>query len=431
VSVLGERAGRGVAAACAVMLLLAGSAAAPAQPRAADTFGPARPESVGLSSERLGRLDRYLEGEIAQRHKAGAVVLIARHGHVAWLKAYGFMDVASGAPMRTDAIFRLYSMTKPITSVALLSLYEQGRFQLTDPIDEYLPAFADVRVFAGLDAQGQMILEKPKRPITLQDLFRHTAGLTYGGYFDSTPVDKAYQAAGISYGHLDSLSDLVAKVARQPLLYQPGEQWVYSFSHDVLAYLVERLSGMPFDSYCRKVIFEPLGMRDTVFGVPADRAARYPTLYQAGKDGALEAVPADKDPYRHFTDHPFGGVSMASTAGDYLRFAEMLLHGGRLGGVRILAPGTVELMTSDNLPPAAVYWQPGVRFGLGVAVVTDPAQEGIIGSKGTFGWPGLASTWVDIDPKEDLVALLMVQFVPRDTAFDAAFHTLVYQAILR
>ncbi len=430
-SVLGEGAGRYAAAACGLTLLLACGAGAQARPSAGDTLEPARPESVGLSSERLGRLDRYLDGEIAQHHKAGAVVLIARHGRIAWQKAYGVMDIASGAPMRTDAIFRLFSMTKPITSVALLSLYERGRFQLTDPLDEYLPAFADVRVFAGLDAQGQMILEKPKRPITLQDLFRHTAGLTYGGYFDSTPVDKAYQAAGIDYGHLDSLSDLVAEVARQPLLYQPGERWVYSFSHDVLAYLVERLSGMPFDAYCQKVIFEPLGMRDTVFGVPAELAARYPTLYQAGKDGALQAVPADKDPYRHFTGHPFGGVSAASTAGDYLRFAEMLLHGGRLGGVRILAPGTVELMSSDNLPPTAAYWQPGVRFGLGVAVVTDPAQEGVIGSKGAFGWPGLASTWVDIDPKEDLVALLMVQSWPRDESFDAAFHTLVYQAISR
>jgi CubicO group peptidase (beta-lactamase class C family) len=322
-------------------------------------------------------------------------------------------------------------MTKPITSVALLSLYEQGKFQLTDPLEQYLPAFGDVRVFGGLDAQGQMILEKAKRPITVQDLFRHTAGFAYGGYFDATPVDKAYQTAGIVYAQLDSLSDLVTKLARQPLLYQPGEQWVYSFSHDVLGFLVEQLSGMSFDTYCRKVIFEPLGMRDTVFGLPADRAARYPTLYGADKDGSLRAVSPEADPYRHFTAHPFGGASVASTASDYLRFAQMLLRGGTLGGVRILAPKTVELMSSDNLPPGTAYWQPGVRFGLGVAVVTDPAQEGLIGSKGSFGWPGAASTWVDIDPKEDLVALLMVQFLPRDLSFDATFHTLVYQAIVR
>jgi CubicO group peptidase (beta-lactamase class C family) len=397
----------------------------------AQSAGPVPPASVGLSSQRLLRLDRYLESQIVQRRKAGAVVLVARHGRIAWEKAYGVMDLTSRAPMRTDAIFRLFSMTKPVTSVALLTLYEQGRFQLTDPLDMYLPAFKDVRVFAGLDAKGEMIFEPPRRKVTIQDLFRHTAGLAYGGYFDSTPVDKAYQADGIDYARLDSLSELVQKIAREPLLYQPGERWVYSFSHDVLAYLVEHFSGMPFDAYCRKVIFEPLGMTDTVFGMPAELAARYPTLYGVDASGALAATGAAADPYRHLTGRPFGGVGLASTARDYLRFAQMLLGAGALNGVRILAPKTVELMTSDNLPQGTGYWQPGVRFGLGVAVVTDPAQEGIIGSKGSFGWPGAASTWVDIDPKEDLIALLMVQHFPRDVSFDAEFHTLVYQAIVR
>lgn len=400
----------------------------------AQSARPVPPESVGLSRERLERLDRYLESQIVQRRKAGAVVLVARHGHIAWEKAYGVMDLASGVPMRTDAIFRLFSMTKPVTSVALLTLYEQGKFQLTDPLETYLPAFKDVRVFAGLDARGEMVFELPRRKITIQDLLRHTAGFAYGGYFDSTPVDKAYQADGIAYAKLDSLSELVQKIAREPLLYQPGERWVYSFSHDVLAYLVEYFSGMPFDAYCRKVILDPLGMKDTVFGMPAGLAARYPTLYGAGAAGALEAFGSaagpGADPYRHLTGRPFGGVGLASTARDYLRFAQMLLSGGALDGVRILAPKTVELMISDNLPQGTGYWEPGVRFGLGVAVVTDPAQEGIIGSKGTFGWPGAASTWVDIDPKEDLVALLMVQYFPRDVRFDAEFHTLVYQAIV-
>jgi CubicO group peptidase (beta-lactamase class C family) len=397
----------------------------------AQSASPVSPESVGLSSERLQRLDRYLESQVVQRRKAGAVVLVARHGRIAWERAYGVMDLASRAPMRTDAIFRLFSMTKPVTSVALLTLYEQGRFQLTDPLEMYLPAFKDARVFAGLDAKGAMILEPPRRKITIQDLFRHTAGFAYGGYFDSTPVDRAYQADGIDYAKLESLSDLVQKIAHEPLLYQPGEQWVYSFSHDVLASLVEHFSGMPFDAYCRKVILDPLGMRDTVFGMPAEKAARYPTLYGADASGALAALTSSADPYGHLTGRPFGGVGLASTARDYLRFAQMLLGGGEVGGVRILGRKTVELMTSDNLPQGTGYWQPGVRFGLGVAVVTDPAQEGIIGSKGTFGWPGAASTWVDIDPKEDLVALLMVQYFPRDLPFDAEFHTLVYQAIVR
>lgn len=397
----------------------------------AQSARPVPPASVGLSTERLLRLDRYLESQVMQRRKAGAVVLVARHGRIAWEKAYGVMDLASRAPMRADAIFRLFSMTKPVTSVALLTLYEQGRFQLTDPLEMYLPAFKDLRVFAGLDAKGGMIFEPPRRKVTIQDLLRHTAGFAYGGYFDSTPVDKAYQADGIDYARLDSLSELVQKIAREPLLYQPGERWVYSFSHDVLAYLVEHFSGMPFDVYCRKVIFEPLGMRDTVFGMPAGLAARYPTLYGVDASGALAAAGPAADPYRHLTGRPFGGVGLASTARDYLRFAQMLLGAGALDGVRILAPKTVELMTSDNLPQGTEYWEPGVRFGLGVAVVTDPAQEGIIGSKGAFGWPGAASTWVDIDPQEDLVALLMVQHFPRDVSFDAEFHTLVYQAIVR
>lgn len=389
------------------------------------------PESVGLSSERLRRLDRYIESQVAQKTKAGAVVLIARHGRIAWEKAYGVKDLASGAPMRTDAMFRLFSMTKPVTSVALLTLYEQGKFQLTDPLEEYLPAFKDVRVYAGVDSRGEPILEPPRRKITIEDLFRHTAGFAYGGYFDSTPVDKSYQSHGIVYDQLDSLSDLVQKISREPLLYQPGEKWVYSFSHDVLAALVEHFSGMPFDVYCRKVILGPLGMKDTVFGIPPELAARFPTLYGPDPAGAPQAVAFPVDPYRHLTGRPFGGVGLASTARDYLRFAQMLLGGGAVDGVRILAPKTVELMTSDNLPPGTEYWQPGVRYGLGVAVVTDPAQEGIIGSKGAFGWPGAASTWVDIDPKEGLVALLMVQSLPRDLSFDSEFHTLVYQAIVR
>jgi len=411
--------------ALALMLLALGAGTTGAQ-----SSGTVSPESVGLSRERLQRLDRYIEREIAERNKAGAVVLIARHGRIAWEKAYGVKDLASGAPMRIDAMFRLFSMTKPVTSVALLTLYEQGRFQLTDPLEKYLPAFKDVRVFAGLDSKGEAILEPPRRKITIQDLFRHTAGFAYGGYFDSTPVDKAYQAHGIVYQQLDSLSELVQKISREPLLYQPGEQWVYSFSHDVLAYLVEHFSGMPFDAYCRKTIFEPLGMKDTVFGIPPERAARYPVLYGPGPAGSPRAVAFAVDPYVHLTGRPFGGVGLSSTARDYLRFAQMLLGGGALDGVRILAPKTVELMTADNLPPGTAYWQPGVRFGLGVAVVTDPAQEGIIGSKGTFGWPGAASTWVDIDPKEALVALLMVQYLPRDLSFDSEFHTLVYQAIV-
>jgi CubicO group peptidase (beta-lactamase class C family) len=199
----------------------------------------------------------------------------------------------------------------------------------------------------------------------------------------------------------------------------------------VLAYLVEQLSGERFDEYCRRTIFEPLGMRDTVFGMPQDRAARYPTAYHADAAGALVAYTRDEDVYPHFTTHPFGGVSVAATADDYLRFAQMLLNGGELNGVRILGPKTIELMRSDNLPPGTSYWAPGMRYGLGVSVLTDAAQAGIVGSKGEFGWPGLASTWFEVDPAEDLVAIVMTQFAPRDVHFDDQFQTLVYQALTR
>ncbi|HXN80291.1 MAG TPA: serine hydrolase domain-containing protein, partial [Steroidobacteraceae bacterium] len=315
------------------------------------------PEKLGLSSGRLTRLDDWMREEIAQKRKAGAVVLIARHGKVAWEKAYGMADMASGKPMRTDSMFRLFSMTKPVTSVALLTLYEQGRFQLTDPLEKYLPAFRGVKVYAGVDAAGKAMLRAPKRQITIQDVLRHTAGFVYG-YFDDTPVDRAYRDAGIEYAKLESLSELVDKVAAMPLLYDPGERWVYSFAHDVQAYLVERLSGMRFDEYCRRVIFEPLGMRDTVFGVPAERADRYATDYKVDSAGSLHALSGQEDIYSRFAQRPFGGISLSSTARDYLRFAQMLLNGGELDGVHVLGRKTVELMASDNLPPGTDYRAP-------------------------------------------------------------------------
>jgi CubicO group peptidase (beta-lactamase class C family) len=417
---------RGLATQLALAALLW---APPAAPSWARELVSAPAESLGFSSARLERLDAWMEGRVAAHRKAGAVVLIARHGKIAWEKAYGVADLASGRPMRTDAMFRLFSMTKPVTAVAALTLYEQGKFQLTDPLDRYLPDFAKVRVYAGLDPAGKMILEAPKRAITLQDVFRHTAGFTYGGFFDNTPVDKAYQAAGVPAAQ--SLAELVGRMSGLPLLYQPGERWVYSFSYDVLAYLVEQLSGMSFDQYCRKVIFAPLGMKDTVFGIPPELASRFPTLYTRDPGGELKPVAAADDLYTRLTGHPGGGVGLSSTARDYLRFAQMLLDGGELDGVRILSPATVALMTSDNLPPGTAYWHDGMRYGLGVSVVTDPAQAGNIGSKGQFGWPGLASTWFTVDPKQDLVALVLVQDLPRDIPFDDEFQTLVYQALVK
>src|SRR5215467_3342433 len=271
---------RSLLAAFAASLFLA-AAQAPAAPAAA---APASASALaGFSAERLQRLDRYMQQQVSEQHKAGVVVLLWRHGRVAFEKAYGVADLASRAPMRTDAIFRLFSMTKPITSVALLTLYEQGKFQLTDPLEMYVPAFKDVKVFAGLDADGHMILKAPTRKITIQDVMRHTAGFTYG-YFGDTPVDRAYREAGLDYLKLDSVKELTEKLAQMPLLFNPGERWEYSYAHDVQAYLVEYFSGMPFDEYCQKTIFGPLAMKDSAFGIPSGRAARYPTNYAPQPD---------------------------------------------------------------------------------------------------------------------------------------------------
>ncbi|MBV9620013.1 MAG: beta-lactamase family protein [Gammaproteobacteria bacterium] len=388
----------------------------------------ADPVALGFSPARLMRLDRFLRSEVSAGRKAGVVVLLARHGQVAWLKAYGVSDLASARPLGTDAMFRLFSMTKPVTTVALLTLYEQGRFALTDPLDRYLPAFSHMQVFDGVDAEGHLKLVPARRKITLLDVLRHTAGFTYG-YFGDSPIERGYSAAGVDYRQADSLRQLVERLARQPLLYQPGEHWEYSFAHDVQAYLVEVLTGESFEAYCARVIFGPLGMHDTVFGIPADRAARFATLYAPREDGSLKALRGEEDWQQHFTRRPFGGVGLASTAADYLRFAQMLLNGGSLHGVRILGRKTVELMSADALPAAVSTWQEGIRYGLGLGVLTAPTIAGVAGSPGELYWPGIATTWMGIDRREDLIALLFTQYTPKDERFVEQFQALVYQSL--
>jgi CubicO group peptidase (beta-lactamase class C family) len=423
-------AGRRFALTVTLLALLWVRPAAPAEAARDTALAPATPAAVGLSAERLARLDRLLDDEIAAKRKAGAVVLIARHGRIAYFKAYGEADSESHRPMRTYNLFRMQSMTKPVTSVALLTLYEQGKFQLSDPLAKYIPAFKDARVYKSTGPNGELVFEDVKHPITIEDVFRHTAGFSYG-YFSDTPVDHAYKDAGVSYEKSNSLKEFTEKLATMPLLYQPGTTWHYSFAHDVQAYLVEFFSGMAFDAYCQKVIFGPLGMKDTVFGVPPEKAARFAAIYHPDATGHVLPGLASSDglDYTHFTGRPFGGASLSSTAGDYLRFAQMLLNGGRLDGVRILSRKTVELMTADHLAPAIPPLRPGVGYGLGVGVVTDPAQAGSIGSAGEFFWGGYATTSVIIDPKEQLVGLFFAQYQPADFPLISRWQTLLYQAI--
>jgi CubicO group peptidase (beta-lactamase class C family) len=390
------------------------------------------PESVGLSSERLARLGKAMQDDIDQKKTGGIVVLIARHGSIAYHKAFGFADIESGKKMQTDSVFRLYSMTKPVTSAALLMLYEEGKFQLTDPLEKYVPAFKEVKVFVKLDENGAMVLEPPKRKITIQDVFRHTAGFSYG--FGDSPVSKAYQKAGIDFAKMESLKELVDKLATCPLLYHPGERWVYSVSHDVQAYLVELFSGMRFDQFVQKRIFEPLGMKDAVFGIPKNYVSRYTTNYGPVKEGSgIQAIDKpESSSYARYTEHPFGGLSLSSTTMDYYLFAQMLLNRGKLDNLRLLGRKTVELMTSNNLPSSIpdVGMFSGTGYGLGVSSLLNPAQAGNLGSPGLFGWGGAATTQVIIDPKEVLVALYFTQFMPSDFSTTGRFQTLVYQAIV-
>lgn len=391
------------------------------------------PESVGLSSERLSRLSRAMQNAVDQKRTGGIVVLVARHGSIAYHQAFGMADIESGKKMQTDHLFRLFSMTKPITSVALLMLYEEGKFQLTDPLEKYIPGFKNTKVFVRLDEKGAMVLEEPKRKITIQDVFRHTAGFSYGGTDDS-PMSKAYRDAGIDFGKMNSLKELVDKLAALPLLYQPGEKWVYSVAHDVQAYLVEYFSGMPFDKYVQTKIIRPLGMKDAVFGIPKEYVSRYTTNYGPAKGGGLQ--PIDKpetSSYARYTEHPFGGLSLSSTAMDYYLFSQMLLNGGKLGNARLLGKKTVELMTSNNLPASLpdIGMFGGTAYGLGVSVLLNPAASGNLGSEGQFGWGGAATTHVVIDPKEDMVSLYFTQIMPGDFDLINQFKTLVYQAIVK
>ena len=389
----------------------------------------ATPESVGMSGARLDRLDHYIEQQIAAGRTAGGVVLIARRGRIVHFRAMGAADLATHRPMRTDDWFRLFSMTKPVTATALLTLYEQGKFQLTDPLSKYLPAFKDVRVSAGKGPNGELLLEQPKRPITIQDVVRHSAGFSYG-YFGDSEVDKAYREGGVDYFKSDSVGQLTERLARMPLAYQPGARFQYSFAHDVQAALIEVLSGMPVGEYCRKAIFLPLGMQDTAYGVPGNVAARFPTAYSANPDGGLVPT-ANPERYAHFTDRPMGGVGLSSTPADYLRFAQMLRHGGELGGVRIRGRRTVQMMTTDQLGDAGIAeGYPGYGFGLGVGVLTNPVRNGNLSNAGQFGWSGIATTTVLIDPKEQLVALYFEQYLPEDRDLLDYFTTLVYQALV-
>ena len=394
-------------------------------------------ESVGFASERLQRLDSAMQSYIDQKQLAGMVTMLARHGKVVHEKAYGALDLQSNAPMKTDSIARIYSMTKPITGVAMMLLYEEGKWRLNDPIARYSPEFKDLKVLVGVGADGKPILEAPKHPPTMGELMSHTAGFTYGA-FGSSPVDKMYQAAN-PLGAA-TLQEFIGKMAQLPLAYQPGEGWVYSVSVDIQGYIVEKLSGQPLGTFMRERIFKPLGMEDTGFAVPAQKLARVATVYNTAPNGTLAAMPRDPNISKE-PGLPQGGGGLYSTAGDYLRFAQMLLNGGTLDGQRLLAPSTVELMRANRVPDEIrtgkfgigfYRQQPGLGFGLDVAVMDDPLKLGSTAGKGTYLWDGIAGTWFWVDPTNDIVFVGIIQrWLPGASPnIEDVSRQLVYQALV-
>jgi CubicO group peptidase (beta-lactamase class C family) len=399
-------------------------------------------ESLGFSYERLDRLHAAMQQAVDQKQLAGMVTLLARHGRVVEEKVYGKKDLASGAAMTPDTIFRIYSMTKPLTGVAMMILYEEGKWRPSDPISKYIPEFAHLKVFKGVDESGKVILEDPAHPPTMRELMTTTAGFTYG-YFGTTLVDKMYMDTQLLGS--ESLHDMVDKLTKIPLLYQPGTRWVYSVSMDIQGYIVEKLSGQSLSDFMQQRIFQKLGMKDTGFFVPTEKRSRFATLYGSSPNGemVLSPPPANgPDDYATQPPMPSGGGGLVSTAEDYLRFAQMLLNGGELDGVRILAPFSVELMTANHLAPqlmtgdfsiGPVTIRPGLGWGYDCAVYTDPLKADAVVGKGTFFWLGAADTWFWADPANDLIFVGMTQrrMGPGQPDMEGISQPLVYQALVK
>jgi CubicO group peptidase (beta-lactamase class C family) len=382
------------------------------------------PEEIGLSTSRLARLGSVMAGEIARGRVPGAVVLVARRGRLALFEGFGRRDAAIDSPMTTDAIFRIYSMTKPITSVAAMMLWEEGRFLLSDPVAKYLPDLADLKV--AVDRGGELELEPLRRAITIQDLLRHTSGLTYE-FRGPGPVHKMYMSAKV-YSRTQSSADQVATLGRLPLLHQPGTRWEYSRSTDVVGRLVEVLSGQTLGEFFAQHIFAPLGMVDTAFHVPPRHHSRLAEAFANDPDsgGAVQLLEVRSPP-----NFESGGGGLASTAGDYARFLQMLLNGGILGGRRLLSRKTIELMTADHLGPitgAPDLLLPGHGFGLGFAVRLHAGIAQVPGSIGQYFWGGLAGTTFWVDPAEQLFALMLIQAPGQRDYYRTLFRDLVYSA---
>jgi CubicO group peptidase (beta-lactamase class C family) len=400
------------------------------------------PEQVGMSSARLARIDGAMQRFVDRGQLAGLVTLAARRGGIVHCQAVGLADLASGRPMQSDAIFLLWSMSKPVTAAAMLTLYEEGHFLLDDPVSRFVPGFKDMRV-AVIEPGKGLRLVPLEREVTIRHLLTHTSGLCYGGHAPSPndPLEDMYYHAGV--WEADTLEEFARRVASAPLAFQPGTSWRYGMNLELVGALIAQISGMPLDAFMQERIFGPLGMEDTGFVVPASKLERLATTYSRDAKGALVPAPApertpgvDYRPYGSRQRFCSGGGGLVTTAPDFARFAQMLLNGGALDGQRILGRKAVEMMSMNYLPADRLPFVPpdwpfrtGYGMGLGVRVVVDVAQTGALGSVGSYTWQGAGGPDFWVDPKEELIGISLPQILPGDYRAAQEFRVLVYQSL--
>ncbi len=415
-----------------VSLLLAWGLLTGLHANAAD-LPTADPAEVGLSLERLARIDKAMAAYVQDGKLAGVTFAIMRRGKLAYLRMEGAADIEAGKPLARDTVFRIHSMTKPIAAAAAMILIEEGRLKLTDKVSDYIPEFANTQVFVGGKA-GAPELAPLETPITVYQLLTHMSGMTAPGFFE-TPVTEIYEAANL-WDHAAPLEVFAKKAAALPLAAQPGATYDYGISTDILGRVIEVASGMTFDAFLKARILDPLGMTDTGFIVPQEKRERFATAYKHDENGVLTSA-ADRNPAIRWTPQDklfLGGGGLVSTVDDYLRFAQMMLNGGQLNGARILSRKTVELMTTSQVPYEKLasfhQFMPGYGIGLGFGVLDDVTATKRLGSKGEYFWSGAANTFFLVDPQEELIAILLTQFYPFAAySLQEELRTLTYQAI--
>lgn len=404
----------------------------------------ASPEALGFDPGRLRRLDDYMAGMVEAERVAGVSTLILRHGQVVAQRTHGSATLGGERPLSSDAVFRIYSMTKPIAATAMMILFEEGHWVLDDPITKFIPEFADLKVFAGVGPDGSMLVEDARRPPSMREVMSHTAGFAYGLFPDFHPLEKAYLNNRIA--RPEGEKAFIASVAAQPLMFQPGSEWFYSVASGLLGVLVRRISGQSFGDFIKQRVFEPLGMVDTGFQCEAHNVDRLVTFYQDDARGGLkevtEVLGAPINPFTAPPEFEDGGGGLVSTIADYARFAQMILNKGELDGACILAPVTVELMATNVVPDAVLAttnplrllpFNPAFGFGLGFSVMKDPRRLGSMEGRGTLAWGGMGGTWFWIDPENDLVFVGLIQRLadPISGEFRAKARTFTYAALTR